>query len=67
MVTVADVARLTTLHENTVRAMIREGDLPALHHGRRVLVRRTDLQAFLDARIGADQPIQAMVAIGGAR
>ena len=48
--TVAEIAELLKLNQMTVRNMIDRGDLPAVRVGkRRVRVRRTDLDGFLDA------------------
>jgi excisionase family DNA binding protein len=47
--TVADVAALLKLNQQTIRNMIDRGDLPAIKVGaRRVRIRRTDLERFLE-------------------
>jgi len=45
--TVADVARILKLNQQTVRNWIDDGMLPALRVGRRVRVRRTDFDALV--------------------
>ena len=47
MLTVADVAELLVLNQQTVRNMIDRGDLPAFKVGRRVRIRQADLADFL--------------------
>ena len=46
--TVAEVAELLKLNQQTVRNWIDQGTLPALHVGRRVRVRRSDFEALLE-------------------
>lgn len=46
--TVADVARILKINEQTVRNWIDRGELPAFHVGRRVRVRREDFEALLE-------------------
>jgi excisionase family DNA binding protein len=46
--TVADIARILKLNQQTVRNWIDQGSLPALHVGRRVRVRRADFDALLE-------------------
>ena len=46
--TVADIARILKLNQQTVRNWIDQGSLPALHVGRRVRVRRSDFEALLE-------------------
>jgi excisionase family DNA binding protein len=46
--TVADIARILKLNQQTVRNWIEDGKLPALHVGRRVRVRRSDFEALLE-------------------
>jgi excisionase family DNA binding protein len=46
--TVADIARILKLNQQTVRNWIDQGTLPALHVGRRVRVRRSDSDALLE-------------------
>jgi excisionase family DNA binding protein len=45
--TVADVARLLKLNQQTVRNWIDQGSLPALRVGRRVRIRRSDFERVL--------------------
>jgi excisionase family DNA binding protein len=55
--TVAEVASILKLNQQTVRNWIDSGKLPALHIGRRVRIRRTDFNALLEASvIGERQP-----------
>ncbi len=46
--TVADVAALLKLNQQTVRNWIDQGSLPAVRVGRRVRIRRSDLERLLD-------------------
>jgi excisionase family DNA binding protein len=46
--TVADVAELLKLNPQTVRNWIDQGSLPALRIGRRVRIRRSDLERVLE-------------------
>jgi excisionase family DNA binding protein len=46
--TVAEVAELLKLNEQTVRNWIDQGSLPALKVGRRVRIRRSDLERVLE-------------------
>jgi excisionase family DNA binding protein len=51
--TVAEVAGVLKLNQQTVRNWIDQGSLPALHVGRRVRIRRSDFDALLErSRIG---------------
>ena len=45
--TVADVARVLMLNQQTVRNWIDQGALPALRIGRRVRIRRADFERLL--------------------
>ena len=55
--TVADIARILKLNQQTVRNWIDQGSLPALHVGRRVRVRRADFDALLErGRTGGPPP-----------
>jgi len=47
--TVAEVAALLKLNQQTVRNWIDQGSLPALRVGRRVRIRRSDLERVLQA------------------
>lgn len=47
--TVAEVAELLKLNQQTVRNWIDQGSLPALRVGRRVRIRRSDLEKVLQA------------------
>lgn len=47
--TVAEVATILKLNEQTVRSWIDAGFLPALRIGRRVRVKRSDFDALLEA------------------
>ncbi|OAI39389.1 hypothetical protein AYO39_02940 [Actinobacteria bacterium SCGC AG-212-D09] len=46
--TVAEVAQLLKLNQQTVRNWIDRGYLPAFHVGRRVRIRRSDLEQLLE-------------------
>jgi excisionase family DNA binding protein len=46
--TVAEVAELLKLNQQTVRNWIDQGSLPALKVGRRVRIRRSDLERVLN-------------------
>jgi excisionase family DNA binding protein len=46
--TVAEVAEMLKLNQQTVRNWIDQGSLPALRVGRRVRIRRSDLERLLD-------------------
>jgi excisionase family DNA binding protein len=48
LLTVADIARILKLNQQTVRNWIDQGLLPALHVGGRVRVRRSDFEALLE-------------------
>lgn len=52
--TVAEVAEMLKLNQQTVRNWIDQGSLPALRVGRRVRIRRSDLERVLAA--GATAP-----------
>src|SRR5215831_15840715 len=47
--TVAEVAGILKLNQQTVRNWIEQGSLPALRVGRRVRIRRSDFDRLLDA------------------
>jgi excisionase family DNA binding protein len=52
--TVAEVAELLKLNQQTVRNWIDQGSLPALRVGRRVRIRRSDFERLLEeGRTGA--------------
>ena len=58
---VADVAGVLGLNEQTIRNMIDRGDLSAYHVGRRVRIRRSDLDEFVSRepvmpRVTASEP-----------
>jgi excisionase family DNA binding protein len=46
--TVAEVAGILRLNQQTVRNWIDRGELPAVHVGRRVRIKRTDFDRLLD-------------------
>jgi excisionase family DNA binding protein len=46
--TVAEVAEMLKLNQQTVRNWIDQGSLPAVRVGRRVRIRRSDLERVLD-------------------
>ncbi len=47
--TVADVAEVLKLNQQTVRNWIDRGELPAIHVGRRVRIKRSDFNRLLEA------------------
>jgi excisionase family DNA binding protein len=49
--TVAEVASILKVNQETVRNWIDVGKLPAVHVGRRVRIRRADFDALLDASV----------------
>lgn len=58
--TVAEVAQLLKLNQQTVRNWIDQGSLPALRVGRRVRIKRSDLERVLaDGYSGAAAPQQS--------
>lgn len=60
--TVAEVAALLKLNQQTVRNWIDEGRLSALHVGRRVRIKRSDFQRFLEgdaAGRSLERPVRA--------
>lgn len=62
--TVAEVAEVLKLNQQTVRNWIDQGSLPALRVGRRVRIRRSDFERLLvqgldDSRSGAAVPASA--------
>lgn len=54
--TVAEVAELLKLNQQTVRNWIDQGSLPALRVGRRVRIRRSDLERVLEQGATAPPP-----------
>ena len=56
--TVAEVASILKLNQQTVRNWIDQGKLPAVHIGRRVRIRRADFHTLIEASIiGDPQPM----------
>jgi excisionase family DNA binding protein len=53
--TVAEVAELLKLNQQTVRNWIDKRQLPAIHVGRRVRICRSDLEQFLER--GRTKPV----------
>ena len=51
--TVAEIAAILKLNQQTIRNWIDQGKLPALHIGRRVRVRRADFDALIEASTAA--------------
>ena len=51
--TVAEIAAILKLNQQTIRNWIDQGKLPALHIGRRVRVRRADFDALIEAGTAA--------------
>jgi excisionase family DNA binding protein len=67
--TVADVAALLKLNQMTVRNWIDAGDLPALRVGRRIRIRRTEFEEFVEkGRYGKapEAPDQVLTELEGA-
>ena len=58
--TVAEVAEMLKLNQQTIRNWIDQGSLPALRVGRRVRIRRSDLERVLDEgyTTAADSTVQ---------
>jgi len=54
--TVAEIARILKLNQQTVRNWIDQGTLPALRVGRRVRVRRSDFDALVERGRTAPAP-----------
>ena len=54
--TVAEVAEILKLNQQTVRNWIIDGSLPALRAGRRVRIRREDFLAFVDKGYTGHRP-----------
>ena len=46
--TVADAARVTGLSQFSIRAAYQSGALPVRYHGTKVLIRRADLERWID-------------------
>jgi excisionase family DNA binding protein len=53
--TVAEIAAILKLNQQTIRNWIDQGTLPALHIGRRVRVRRADFDALIEASAGRQE------------
>jgi excisionase family DNA binding protein len=53
LLTVTQVAALLRLNPQTIRNWIDAGTFPARHIGRRVRIKRTDLDAFIDSHSSA--------------
>jgi excisionase family DNA binding protein len=60
--TVADVAEMLKLNQQTVRNWIDQGSLPALRVGRRVRIKRSDLDRVLEEGYRAGGPAAAQPA-----
>jgi excisionase family DNA binding protein len=60
--TVAEVAELLKLNQQTVRNWIDQGSLPALRVGRRVRIRRSDFDRLLEEGSTAGSPPAAQQA-----
>jgi excisionase family DNA binding protein len=61
--TVAEVAELLKLNQQTVRNWIDQGSLPAVRVGRRVRIRRSDLERVLEG--GSTQAGRGATSDGG--
>ncbi len=59
--TVAEVAATLKLNQQTVRNWIDKGELPALHVGRRVRIRRSDFDRLIEASyVGRPEPNESI-------
>jgi excisionase family DNA binding protein len=58
--TVKQAAELSGLGASTIRLYLRKRQLPAQHVGRRVLIKQSDLEKFLEAN-----PVRALPEYGG--
>jgi excisionase family DNA binding protein len=56
ILTVAEVAEMLKLNQQTVRNWIEQGSLPALRVGRRVRIKRSDLERVLEAGYSGGAP-----------
>src|SRR5690348_12565096 len=56
--TVAEVAEMLKLNQQTVRNWIDQGSLPALRVGRRVRIKRSDFERVLERSYSASPPEQ---------
>jgi excisionase family DNA binding protein len=61
LMTVADVASILKVNQQTVRNWIDAGKLPALHVGRRVRIRRVDFDQLLKASVIGERPAAASI------
>jgi excisionase family DNA binding protein len=60
--TVAEIASILKLNQQNVRNWIDAGKPPALHVGRRVRIRRADLDTLLESSvIGDRQPVATII------
>lgn len=50
--TIYEVADLMQLHHNTVRKMVKAGQIPAKQYGRQWRIRKTDLEQFTEPEGG---------------
>jgi excisionase family DNA binding protein len=57
--TVADVAEMLKLNQQTVRNWIDQGSLPALRVGRRVRIKRSDFERIIEQSYSGAQPSPA--------
>ena len=63
--TVADVASILKLNQQTVRNWIDQGKLPAVHIGRRVRIRRADFDALIASSVTGERQRAASNIWGG--
>lgn len=63
LLTVAEAAGICRVSQKTVRRLIRAGRLPRISFGERgrVLIKRPDLYAFLEARYGREDVVEVDV------
>jgi excisionase family DNA binding protein len=52
LLTLNEVAAILRSDPTTVGRRVKSGELPAVHIGRRVLIRRQDLEVFVDEHLG---------------
>lgn len=62
LLTVAEVAETLRLNQQTVRNWIDAGSLPAIHVGRRVRIKRSDLNHILESGYRGTTPSASTIA-----
>jgi excisionase family DNA binding protein len=56
LMTVAQIAEVLKLNQQTIRNWIDQGTLPAIRIGRRVRIKRSDFQALVDGSTSTPAP-----------